>query len=61
MQQPGIHRSRRHHQQPEPEYYEAEHACTFLVANNSKGVFTDKRLREAVARAIDREDPILGV
>ena len=46
---------------PNLEYYEAEQACTFLVAfNNSKGVFTDKRLREAVARAIDREDLILG-
>jgi peptide/nickel transport system substrate-binding protein len=42
-------------------YYEAEQACTFLVAfNNVKGVFTDKRLREAVARAIDREELILG-
>jgi len=46
---------------PKLKYYEAEQACTFLVAfNNAKGVFTDKRLREAVARAIDREDLILG-
>lgn len=42
-------------------YHEAEQAATFLIAfNNAKGLFTDKRLREAVARAINREDLIIG-
>lgn len=45
---------------PDLEYYEAPQACTFLVAFNHKGIFADKRLREAVARAIDKEDLILG-
>lgn len=46
---------------PKLMYYEAEQACTFLVAfNNAKGVFSDKRMREAVARAVDRENLILG-
>lgn len=46
---------------PKLVYHEAEQACTFLVAfNNAKGVFADKRVREAVARAIDREELILG-
>lgn len=46
---------------PNLEYYEAPQACTFLVAfNNAKGVFADKRMREAVARAINKEDLILG-
>ncbi len=42
-------------------YYEAEQAATFLIGfNNSKGVFADKKMRDAVAYAIDREDLILG-
>ncbi|GHV37336.1 diguanylate phosphodiesterase [Synergistales bacterium] len=42
-------------------YYEAEQACTFLIGfNNAKGVFADKRMRDAVAYALDREDLILG-
>lgn len=46
---------------PDLTYYEAPQACTFLVAfNNSKGVFADKRLRDAVAHAIDKEELILG-
>jgi len=45
---------------PDLKYYEAPQACTFLVSFNHKGLFADKRLREAVARAIDKEDLILG-
>ena len=42
-------------------YYEAPQACTFLVSfNNAKGVFADKRMREAVALAIDKEELVLG-
>ncbi|MBR1672949.1 MAG: ABC transporter substrate-binding protein [Fretibacterium sp.] len=42
-------------------YYEAPQACSFLVAfNTARGPFADKRLREAVARAIDKEELILG-
>ncbi len=47
-------------QNPNLKYYEAPQACTFLVAFNFKGIFGDKRLREAVALAIDKEDLILG-
>ena len=46
---------------PRLRYYEAPQACTFLVAfNNARGPFADKRVREAVARAIDKEELILG-
>lgn len=46
---------------PRLEYYEAPQACTFLIAfNNARGPFADKRVREAVARAIDKEELILG-
>lgn len=46
---------------PKLVYYEAEQACTFLVGfNNAKGIFADKRMRDAVAYAIDREDLTLG-
>lgn len=46
---------------PKLEYYEAPQACTFLVAfNNARGPFADKRVREAVAHAIDKEELILG-
>lgn len=46
---------------PNVVYYEAPGAVFYDVAFNcSKGVFTDKRLREAVAYAIDKEDLILG-
>ncbi len=47
-------------QNPNLTYYEAPQACTFLVSFNHKGIFADKKLREAVARAIDKEDLILG-
>lgn len=37
---------------PNLEYYTAPQACTFLIAfNNAKGIFSDKRMREAVAIA----------
>lgn len=45
---------------PSLKYHEAPQACTFLVSFNHKGIFADKRLREAVARAIDKKDLILG-
>ncbi len=45
---------------PNLKYYEAPQACSFLVSFNHKGIFADKRLREAVARAIDKEELILG-
>ena len=47
-------------QNPDLKYYESPQACTFLVSFNHKGIFSDRRLREAVARAIDKEDLILG-
>ena len=47
-------------QNPDLKYYEAPQACTFLVSFNQKGIFAEKKLREAVARAIDKEDLILG-
>ena len=46
---------------PNLEYYTAPQACTFLIAfNNAKGIFSDKRMREAVAIAIDKEEIALG-
>jgi peptide/nickel transport system substrate-binding protein len=46
---------------PKVTYYEAPQAVFFDIGFNcSKGVFTDKRLRQAVAYAIDKEDLILG-
>lgn len=42
-------------------YYTAPQACTFLIGfNNAKGIFSDKRMREAVAIAIDKEEIALG-
>ena len=42
-------------------YYEADQACYYLIAfNNKKGRFSDKRLREAVSYAVDRDEIILG-
>jgi peptide/nickel transport system substrate-binding protein len=46
---------------PNLEYYVAPQACTFLIGfNNEKGIFADKRMREAVALAVDKEDIALG-
>ncbi len=46
---------------PDLEYYTAPQACTFLIGfNNAKGIFTDKRMREAVALAVDKEEIALG-
>lgn len=46
---------------PDLTYHEADQAVYFLIGfNNQKGVFTDKRLREAISYAIDRESLILG-
>lgn len=42
-------------------YHEADQACYFLIGfNNQKGIFTEKKLREAVSYAIDKESLILG-
>lgn len=42
-------------------YHEAPQAVSFLVSfNNAKGIFSDKRMREAVALAIDKEELIIG-
>lgn len=42
-------------------YYTAPQACTFLIGfNNARGIFSDKRMREAVAIAIDKEEIALG-
>lgn len=46
---------------PELEYYTAPQACSFLIGfNNSRGIFADKRMREAVAIAVDKEEIALG-
>jgi len=46
---------------PRVTYYETPQAVVFCVGfNTSKGLFSDKRLRQAVAYAVDREDMILG-
>ena len=46
---------------PNLEYYERPQACTFLVAfNQARGPFQDKRVREAVARAINKPELIMG-
>lgn len=46
---------------PDLEYYTAPQACTFLIGfNNAKGIFTDKRMRDAVALAVDKEEIALG-
>lgn len=46
---------------PDLEYYTAPQACTFLIGfNNAKGIFTDKRMREAVALAVDKDAIALG-
>ena len=46
---------------PELVYYTAPQACTFLIGfNNARGIFADKRMREAVAIAIDKEEIVLG-
>lgn len=46
---------------PDLAYYTEEQACSFLIGfNNEKGVFTDQRLRDAVALAIDKEEIALG-
>ncbi|MEL7647953.1 MAG: ABC transporter substrate-binding protein [Sedimentibacter sp.] len=43
------------------EYYEADQACYYLISfNNEKGIFSDKKLREAVNYAMDRESIIIG-
>jgi len=46
---------------PKLTYYEAPQAVFFDIGFNcTKGLFTDKRLRQAVAYAVDKEDLILG-
>ena len=46
---------------PELVYYTAPQACSFLIGlNNARGIFADKRMREAVAIAIDKEEIVLG-
>ena len=46
---------------PNLEYYTAPQACSFLIGfNNAKGIFADKRMREAVAIAVDKEEIALG-
>ena len=46
---------------PELVYYTAPQACTFLIGfNNARGIFSDKRMREAVAIAVDKEEIALG-
>lgn len=46
---------------PDLEYYTAPQACTFLIGfNNAKGIFTNKKMREAVALAVDKEEIALG-
>lgn len=46
---------------PDLEYYTAPQACTFLIGfNNAEGIFADKRMREAVALAVDKEEIALG-
>ncbi len=42
-------------------YYEADQACYYLIAfNNKEGIFSNKKVREAVSYAVDRESIILG-
>lgn len=46
---------------PNLTYYTDLQACTFLIGfNNEKGLFTDQRLREAVALAVDKEEIAIG-
>lgn len=46
---------------PDLEYYESDQACYYLISfNNEKGIFSDKRLREAVSYAVDRESIVIG-
>lgn len=46
---------------PNITYYEAPQAVFFCIGfNTSKGLFADKRLRMAIAHAVDKEDLILG-
>lgn len=42
-------------------YYEVEMPCYYLISfNNEKGIFSNKKVREAVSYAIDREAVLLG-
>ena len=46
---------------PKLKYLEADQAVYFLVGfNNSKGIFTNQKLREAVSYALDRDSIIQG-
>jgi peptide/nickel transport system substrate-binding protein len=46
---------------PKLKYYAAEQPAIFVIAFNlDRPLFKDKRVREAIARAVDRQDLILG-